>query len=298
VRLSVIVLNWNGRAWLERCIPTLLAEGTPEVRIYVADNGSSDQSVEFLHGRWPQLRVVANGRNLRFAGGNNAAAQVALGDGCDVLLFLNNDTEVLPNAFTPLMLRFAREPRLGVLGPRVTYLERPERIWFGGGNARPAWAWFAHRAIRKRVDAGADPAGETDWVSGCALAVRGELYLQLGGLDESFYIYGEDVDFCLRAKALGWRVGYEPMAEIRHAVSASVGGRRSAFKLYHQARSRRQLVERHVAPRRRLGALALAAAQSFAFGALALLRGDAVAAAAAVNGHRDLTRGINRYPVT
>jgi GT2 family glycosyltransferase len=295
VQLGVIVLNWNGREWLERCLPSVLADDSAPCRIFVADNGSVDGSLEMVRTRWPQVEIVANGRNLRFAAGNNAAARVAIDSGCTLLLLLNNDAELVPGALGRIGAAFEREARLGIVGPRIVYTAEPDRIWFGGGIARPHWAWFAHRAIRRRKADGADPAGPTDWVTGCALAVRSELFAALGGLDESFYIYAEDVDFCLRARAAGWHIAYEPAAEVRHAVSASVGGRRSAFKVYHQSRARRQLVERHVRGAWRGVALTCSLVQDLLLAAWLMLRGNASSARAALQGYWDLPRDVVRH---
>jgi GT2 family glycosyltransferase len=295
VLFGVIVLNWNGSAWLQRCLPSVLADDSAPRRIFVADNGSSDGSVELVRERWSQVEVVENGANLRFAAGNNAGAQAAIQAGCDLLLFLNNDAELLPGALGKLAAAFAADAQLGIVGPRIVYSARPDRIWFGGGIARPRLAYFAHRAIRRSASAGADPAGSTDWVTGCALAVRSEIFTALRGLDDAFYIYAEDVDFCLRARAAGWSIAYEPSAQVRHAVSASVGGRRSPFKVYHQARARRQLVERHAGvPFRRL-ALICSLCQDLLLALWLLACGNLAAARAALHGFWDLPRAILRY---
>lgn len=246
-RLGVVVLNWNGREHLGPCLASLARSDHPDHFVVVVDNGSEDGSVEWMRTEHPEIELVALATNRRFAAGNNAGADRAIELGAELLLVLNNDTEVEPDALRELAAVF-HDPQVGLAGPRIVYATDRPTIWYGGGRYDRWSGRASHRALRRPVHAGEDPAGPTDWVTGCALAVRAKTWLQLGGLDESFYIYAEDVDFCLRARAAGWRAHYVPRACIAHAVSASVGGHFSPFKAYHRTRSRRQLFRRHGQP--------------------------------------------------
>ena len=242
-RLGIVVLNWNGREHLGPCLDSLAQSGYEDRFVIVVDNGSSDGSVEYLRSR-NDVEVLALGENLRFAEGNNAGARRAIEMGAEVLLILNNDTAVEPEALPALVAALSRGGH-DLAAPRIVFANEPNRIWYGGGRFNPWTGLVAHRAIRRNVDAGADPEGETDWATGCALAITADLWQRLGGLDPGYYIYAEDVDLSLRARAEGARIAYRPDAVIRHAVSASVGGGSSAFKAYHRTRSRRQLLRRH-----------------------------------------------------
>lgn len=243
-RWGVVVLNWNGREHLGPCLRSLAVQDHPDFFVVVVDNGSEDGSVAYLREDHPEVDVVALDENRRFAGGNNAGAAHAIDRGADVVLVLNNDTEVAPDLLSALDRAFDR-PEVGIAGPRVVHLDTPDVIWYGGGVFHAGLGFARHRALRADVDSGGAPAGPTDWVTGCALAVRAPVWESLGGLDEAFYIYAEDVDFCLRARQAGTSIHYEPTATVLHAVSASTGGRWSPFKAYHRTRARRQLVRRH-----------------------------------------------------
>lgn len=242
-RIGVVVLNWNGREHLGPCLDSLLRSDHPDFVVVVVDNGSRDGSLEYLQERG-DVEVVALGENRRFSGGNNAGAERAIELGADALLILNNDTTIDPGALGVLSRAVLNEG-YGVAAPRIVFADDPGRIWYGGGSFSPWTGYVGHRAIRRPVDAGADPAGETDWVTGCALAIRADLWQRLGGLDSAFYIYAEDVDLSLRARGLGEVIAYRPEALVYHAVSASVGGGSSPFKAYHRTRARRQLLRRH-----------------------------------------------------
>jgi GT2 family glycosyltransferase len=242
-RIGVVVLNWNGREHLGPCLDSLLRSDHPDFVVVVVDNGSRDGSLEYLQERG-DVEVVALGENRRFSGDNNAGAERAIELGADALLILNNDTTIDPGALGVLSRAVLNEG-YGVAAPRIVFADDPGRIWYGGGSFSPWTGYVGHRAIRRPVDAGADPAGETDWVTGCALAIRADLWQRLGGLDSAFYIYAEDVDLSLRARGLGEVIAYRPEALVYHAVSASVGGGSSPFKAYHRTRARRQLLRRH-----------------------------------------------------
>lgn len=296
-RLAVIVLNWNGREHLEDLLPGLLACDHPDYFVLVVDNASHDGSVEWMTMEYPEVEVLSLDQNRRFSGGNNAGARRAIARGAEQLLILNNDTRVDPQSLRRLAECFDADERIGIVGPRICYDHEPCRIWYGGGILWRALGFTMHRALRAPVDAGRDPTGPTAWVSGCALAARREVWEQLDGLDDAFYIYAEDVDFCLRAKDHGWRIHYDPQALILHKVSASVGGESSPFKSYHKARSGVQLFVRHTSGVMRLSALLGRALHDSASALLLLLRGQRKSAVAVTDAWWDLLRGTRRHEV-
>lgn len=277
-RLGVVVLNWNGREHLAHCLDSLAASDHPDFFVVVADNGSTDGSAAVVEGR-AGVEWLPLGENLRFAGGNNAGAARAIQRGAECLLVLNNDTRVAPDALRQLGACM-QEQGVDLAAPRIVFATRPGRIWYGGGRFSARTGHVAHRALRRGVDAGADPAGPTDWATGCALAIRADLWQRLGGLDTAFYIYSEDVDLCLRARDAGARIGYCPRSRVEHAVSATVGGTGSVFKAYHRTRARWQLLRRH--GRGPLWPLGLVA-QDLAWAFLKLLRGEFAAARAVLD---------------
>jgi len=296
-RIGVVVLNWNGLTHLRTCLPSVLASSYPDFFVVMTDNGSEDGSVEWTRREHPAVVVVENGANLRFAAGNNEGCRRALAEGAEILLLLNNDTTIDPVTLGALAERFAEDERVGVVGPRICYRRDPDRIWYGGGLLDLRLGRVRHRAIRRSVREGRDRAGPTAWVTGCALAVRRAAWEELTGLDTGYYIYGEDVDFCLRARRHGWKIRYEPSGLVLHDVSATVGGHLSAFKTYHKTRSRLRLVRRHATPGdwpTLAPALVLHDAATFCY---LLVRGAFRAAAALVAAWWDAPRSRVRYTV-
>ncbi|MEP7027370.1 MAG: glycosyltransferase family 2 protein [Candidatus Eisenbacteria bacterium] len=252
VRRSVwtIVLNWNGAPDTTLCLESLRAVRVPEgvdwTRL-VVDNGSTDGSLETLPARFPEVRFHDTGANLRWAGGNNAGLALARAEGADGVLLLNNDTALEPDALAELLSAVDAHPEGGLFGPTILSWDGA-RIWSAGGDFWPALGWSAHRGLGRRWDpAGTRPLGEAEpagYLTGAALYATRACLEAIGGLDERYYLYGEDADWCLRARAAGFACLYAPRAVLRHRVSGSSGAA-SPFKAYHRTRAGLRLAGRH-----------------------------------------------------
>ncbi len=245
-KAGIIVLNWNGLADTRACVRSLLElRGTPAT-LYVVDNGSEDGSAEALHREFAdQIVLIANPRNLLYAGGNNVGILRALDDGCDELLLLNNDTVVDPHMLEELRAARAAHGD-AVYCPKILYFDRPDRYWYAGGKINLNRARWSHRGIREPDRGQYGVIEETGWATGCALFSTDKVIEKVGLLDDSFRLYQEDVDWCLRAKSAGYKIWYVPKAVVRHKVSASLGGNLSRAKLTRKWRSLRQLMRKHV----------------------------------------------------
>jgi GT2 family glycosyltransferase len=225
--LSVLILNWNGRQDTIDCVHSVLAAGYEPLEVLVVDNGSADGSVEAFQAEWreePRVRVQETGENLGYAGGNNAGFATLLEEGAGHVLVLNNDTLVDPGAFGPLVEALEGDPSLGMVGPKVLDMERPERL--GGSFDRIRLWWFgATPTTSGQVDRGQyDDRRYLDLLMGCAMLVRGEVLRVLGGFDPEYFAYYEEVDFAVRMREEGWRIGFVPQSIIRHQGGASTAG--------------------------------------------------------------------------
>ena len=240
------MLNWNGLTDTRECLGSLFALQGPTPRIYVVDNGSTDNSVAELHREFgDRIILLANERNLLYAGGNNVGILRALADGCSHLLLLNNDTAVAPTLLQRLL---EAEERVGdaVLCPKIYYADRPDILWYAGGRLNLRRARISHRGIREQDHGQHDRLEETGWATGCALFAPRKVFEAVGLLDDNFQLYSEDVDFCLRAKAVGFKVFYVPSAQVWHKVSSAIGGNLSRAKLSRKWNSLRRLLKKHV----------------------------------------------------
>lgn len=221
--LAIIIVSHNTRAELERCLATL--HDTPtrvSHEIVVVDNGSRDGSVAAVHQRWPTVRVIEIAENLGFAAANNRGIRETASD---LILLLNSDTLVPAGAIDILVAELADAPDCAILGPRLVDAHGAIEISFGAmmspwnelrqkvlgtlHGRRIGWAsrLVARRASRRR---------EVHWVSGACLLVRRADAVAAGLLDERYFLYGEDVDFCEAVRARGRQVRFTPAADVVH----------------------------------------------------------------------------------
>ena len=237
-KVGIVILNWNGLEDTSACLASLAAVDYPEVEVVVVDNGSTDGSPDHIRERFPEVMVLETGRNLGYAGGNNVGVRYALDRSADYVLLLNNDTEVAPDSLRRLVEAVEADPRAGVAGPTIYYHDRPELIWSAGGAID--WRRGSTRMVGldepDRGQFGVTPR-EVDFVTGCAMLIRREVLERVGLLDERFFLYYEEVEWCVRARRAGYRILHVPAARIWHKIPSD--GRESSPSVhYYMARNR------------------------------------------------------------
>ena len=259
--LGVIVLNWNGGQDLLDCLRSVYAQedcGT-EIVVYVPDNASTDGSLEAVRRDFPQARTIQNGGNLGFSGGNNPGWRQAVADGAEWIFFLNNDAALAPDCLRRMLDVMRANPNIGAACPKIyfgTPATHPEgkptpdaepQIWFEKGVCNFA----AHRGV-SHVDA--TPAErsslwyESAWCNGCCFLTTGRLLEQVGGFDEGFFAYCEDVDLSLKIRGKGLGCATIPSAVAWHKVSQSTINEPTPAFVFYIARNMYRLGQRH-APR-------------------------------------------------
>jgi GT2 family glycosyltransferase len=244
-RVAVIVLNWNRRQDTLECLQSLEELTFPHFQVTVVDNGSSDGSVEAIREAFPTVSLLVNPENLGFAEGNNVGMRHVLGEGADYVFLLNNDTVVHPALLDELVAVAESDPQIGVVGPKICYYDRRDRLWYAG--AREQWL----RRIPATVgldepDQGQyDQVCETACVYGTAMLIRRQVLEKVGLLDERFFCYHEDADFCMRVRQAGYRCVYNPRGLVWHKVSASTRAT-SHVQDYLRARGRILFFVKHL----------------------------------------------------
>jgi GT2 family glycosyltransferase len=266
IDISVIVVSWNTRGLLRQCLRSIVDEpgveivdgnaqpcgaGSLAAEIIVVDNASEDGSVQLVQAEFPQARVIANHHNAGFAAANNQAIAQARGQ---VLFLLNPDAYLLPGALAGLV-RFLRDhPEAAVAGPNVL---NPDGSWQAAAfRFATLWDLFCEAVFLSvlwprsplfaRKELGGfqrDAVREVDWVQGCALAARRDVWDAVGPFDEGYWMYVEELDWCRRAKAMGYRIFFTPDAQVVHYGKRSVArakasvlplGFRSHFRYYNK----------------------------------------------------------------
>jgi len=241
----IIVLNWNGKEHVTACIKSLEKVNYPRYITLVVDNASSDGSAEYISKNFPNVKLIVNSTNLRFAGGNNVGIDYAMANGADYILLLNNDTLVSPDFLSRLVEAAEENSKIGMVGPKIYYYNSQNVIWFAGGGIDWRSGWTYHVGIHE-VDRGQyDRKVETNYITGCCLLVKRAVIEKIGNLDESYAMYGEDVDWCIRASRAGFKLLYVPSSIIWHKVSASAGGNFSWFKNWNKLKSQIKLMWRY-----------------------------------------------------
>lgn len=231
--VSIIIINWNTRDLLAACLRSIdrtANEINPE--IIVVDNASRDDSCEMVRRDFPQVRLIENSENVGFARANNQAARIALGQ---TIFLFNSDAELQAGSLQRMLDLIKKEPKAGIVG---AHLLNPDGSFQASYTPFPTlWREFLILSGLGRTFKGrwypshgpdvAKGAQAVDYVEGAALLIRREVYLQLHGLDEGYFMYAEEVDLCYTFHKAGWQVWYQPEAHILHHGGASSRNRRT-----------------------------------------------------------------------
>jgi GT2 family glycosyltransferase len=234
MKLSIVILCWNDLKVIPDCLASIYA-GThsTEFEVIVSDNGSTDGSIEFIRKNFPQVRLIENGRNLRFAKGNNVGIRASQGE---YILILNPDTIIHDGALDQLIVFADGHPEAGGFGCRILnadgtyqgcirplYTIRSE--WCLALGLRPLAYFSDWFSPGEYVGWKGDTERTVGWLAGCFTLARGDLLKRLGGFDEQFFYYYEDTDLCRRIWEAGYPIIYTPKVSITHMVGESTNKR-------------------------------------------------------------------------
>ena len=254
--VSVVIVNWNAGAMLRGCLSALFAsEGDRPHQAIVVDNASTDGSESGITSEYPAVQVIQNATNVGFARAVNQGLRVARGQ---FALVMNPDVILLPSALPRLMEFMTTHPHAGIVGPRLLNSDgtvqgsarrdpSPRTALFG--RSAPLTQLFPNNPVSQQelpaLSVTGDAPVEVDWLSGACLFVRRTAWEQVGLLDEQFFLFWEDADWCLRFRQAGWRVCYVPGAAGTHVIGVSRAKRQlgavvdfhvSAFRYYRKHR--------------------------------------------------------------
>jgi GT2 family glycosyltransferase len=244
-RVSAIVVSYNTRDDLLRCLLSLGTEAGLPLETTVVDNASTDGTVDAVRARFPDVHLIANATNLGFSRANNLGLRAARGE---FVLILNSDCEVRPGAVAALGAILEARPDVAIVGPRTVGTDGAPQVSFGP-SLTPLAEWRQGRLVRgvkagdadalRRARALADHEQEPDWVSASCFLARKAAIDAVGGFDETFFLYEEDVDLCVRVRQAGGRILYTPRAEVVHHLGRSMERAPERARLeYHRSHLR------------------------------------------------------------
>tara|TARA_B110000438_G_C15763372_1_gene628372 strand:+ start:434 stop:1270 length:837 start_codon:yes stop_codon:yes gene_type:complete len=244
----IIVLNWNGRDLTLECLESLSKVEYSNYSVLVVDNNSSDGSVESINRVYPDVKVLELDNNYGYAGGNNRAFNFIDHNSSDFVIFLNNDTIVDENFIYPLVSPLLSDSNIYQTVPKIYYQTNPELIWYAGGNINLWTGSVSHLCIRQIDDKNSNLKRKTEYATGCCFCMRYDDFKEIGGFDENFPMYSEDVDLSLSIRKQGNQVWFIPESMIWHKVSASIGGTFSFSKNIRKLKGLYLLFKKHANP--------------------------------------------------
>ncbi|HPN54680.1 MAG TPA: glycosyltransferase family 2 protein [Candidatus Moranbacteria bacterium] len=213
--LFVIVLNFNGKDTLNNCLASLYQSDYPNMEIVVVDNNSEDGSFEQAKSFFSRAHFIKNPTNLGFAKGNNVGIRFALEKFAEYVLILNNDTVIEKTTLSFLIQTMKRNPGIGIASPLIFSIN--DKVWFAGGKL----SWLRMKALHLQNMLSASPYA-TEYISGCSMLVRKDVFKKIGLFDERFFLYYEDADFSLRAKKAGFDLCIVPEAKLQHLEQSTM----------------------------------------------------------------------------
>lgn len=241
-----VILNTNRCADTLECLSSLASSSYCNHRTIVLDNASTDGSVEAIRAQFPEVQVISLERNLGYTGNNNVGIREAINQGADWVFVLNEDTLVAEDCLAQLVTTAEGDPGVGIAGPLVYHHDEPTVIQSAGGQLDKHW--LAVHIGQNEQDRGQyNQPREVDYISGCAILVRRQVIQQIGDLEERFFYYWEENDWCARAREHGWKVMFVPHARLWHK-GVQRDYRPGPNVTYYNTRNRFGFLSRHHAP--------------------------------------------------
>lgn len=255
MKTAVVILNWNTERYLRAFLPALVASCPDDAQVWVADNGSTDGSLDYVREAFPDIPTIPLGANYGFTGGYNRALEQI---DAEYFLLINSDIEVAPGWLEPLVDYMDTHPECGICGPKLHALDETDGGWKRTDRFEYAGAaggridLFGYPFCRGRVMSRAETdSGQYDspsgilWVSGACLMTRASLWRKLGGLDDRFFAHMEEIDYCWRAQRLGFSVTVVSESTVWHLGGGTLSPD-SPFKLELNHRNDLLLLEKNL----------------------------------------------------
>ena len=235
-KVGIVILNWNRTDDTLACVQSLRRMQYANYEVVLVDNASHDDSVSRLRTAFPEIHLIANPENLGFAQGNNVGIAHLLAQGCEYVMLLNDDAEVGPDTISRLVEYAEHHPDVGIVGPTICYFAEPRVIWSAGGAVTPHGE-PSHLDVDQDVSVVGTEPRDVAYVTGCAILAKRAVVEKIGVLDNRFFIYFEETEWCARALKAGFRIVHVPEAVMWHKVTRTARATTPRY-LFLMARNR------------------------------------------------------------
>lgn len=221
--IAIVILNWNGKALLEQFLPSIIKHSEGKATIYVADNASTDNSIDYIKAHFPNVKIIINKTNGGYAKGYNDALKDLTED---IFCLLNNDIEVSPNWLSPILESF-NDKNTAIVQPKILDHKNKTHFEYAGaaGGFLDKYGYpFCRGRIFDTIEKDTNQYEDADifWASGACLFIRNHVFKALDGFDESFFAHMEEIDLCWRAKNLGYNIKYNSQSKVYHVGGATL----------------------------------------------------------------------------
>lgn len=245
-KVAAVIVNFNGGNVVIETIESLANSDYPDLVTVIVDNNSGDGSADRIASIYPEVHLIQNKRNTGFARACNQGMELGFELSAEFILFINSDATVDRNTISDLVDLIKKKPKAGAVTPVILYYDKRDIIWYGGGFILLWLGTVGHLFLRKKYKHKNLHLNQTDYITGCIFLARASALRQIGGFDDIFGLYSEDVDLSLRLRRAGYELWIDPELKSYHRVSSSMGGELSPFKAYYRSRSMIILLKRHL----------------------------------------------------
>lgn len=240
-KVGIVLVNYNGAKFQNDCIRTVKSMTYQNFEIIVVDNASSDNSLEILKSEFPEVTIIKCTNNFGVAKGNNIGIKYALKNKCEYILLLNNDTELEPKLLE-ILVKKANKKVITV--PKIYYYEAKNLLWYAGGKINWNKGIVKHLGDKEYDRGQYNKLREIEYSPTCCMLVHKDIFEKIGLMDEAYFMYYDDTDFCIRVLKNHYKILYVPKAYLWHKVSSSSGGKSSDISVYYSNRNRLYIMKK------------------------------------------------------
>lgn len=240
-KVGIVVVNYNGEKFQNECLESIYNMKYKNIEVILVDNGSTDNSIRLAREKFKDVTIIENNDNLGVAAGNNIGIKYALDNNAEYILLANNDTILEENTLSNLV-KVANENI--IVAPKIYYYKPNDLIWYAGGQINWNLATANHFGIKEKDSQEYNTEKYVDYSPTCCLLIHRRIFEKIGLMDERYFMYCDDTDFCARCIKNGIKILYYPKSYLWHKVSSSTGGEESPLYTYYSNRNRLYFIDK------------------------------------------------------